>query len=565
MRFRPALALVLTVVFLLTALMGVWAAYDRQIGWQRFGLIAGGLVIGLAIAWAGGKRGEPTLGAIGLGCAVLAAAIGSYYMLTYNWGSESTIKFSLLQQVGLWVQAHRPALIAPRDYNPNLIAGGLTPLLPLGLAGLAWSWTRRHRPGVAIAAIALGLALAAFILSSARDAWLGLSAGALVAAYLEWRTDWATRATLRLWGDVVFSGTSLVLLAGFGAVLMWPGLEGRLDTLPLGATLIARVKLWRDARVLIGDYPFTGSGLGSTVMVYSSYVLLVHVGFIEYHVHNLPLQIAVEQGLPGLLAFLGMLGTAIWGLVKTYQQRNSTAILRWAASAALIAWLVQGIGEAGNYNSSMVLIGFVPLGFALGFAQPPRVTDRKAASPAFARPMRWLPILVGLSVIVGTLLIFPPGPRAAFRANLGTVAQTRAELSVFHWPEWPIQDAVRRSPRVNLLPAVAHYQAALALEPRNATANRRLGQIELSLGDYDAARRHLEAAYAAAPHQHTTRQLLGESYAVTGDVERAADLWRTLDTSQNQLEMRHLWYANYVATPQQANWIAKAIARSAAR
>ena len=131
-----------------------------------------------------------------------------------------------------------------------------------------------------------------------------------------------------------------------------------------------------------------------------------------------------------------------------------------------------------------------------------------------------------------------PGGRAALEANLGAVAQTRAELSVYAWPAWPIQDELRRSPEIDLAPAIARYQAALARTPRNAAANRRLGQIELSRGQYDAARAHLEAAYATAPQSRATRQMLAESYAIAGDVERAAELLRTVDTDNGQIDAR---------------------------
>jgi predicted Zn-dependent protease len=144
-----------------------------------------------------------------------------------------------------------------------------------------------------------------------------------------------------------------------------------------------------------------------------------------------------------------------------------------------------------------------------------------------------------MAILVLALL---PLSRAAFQADLGALAQTRAELSVYRWPEWPIQDALRRSPEVNLEPAIARYRAALALNPANATANRRLGQIELSRGEYEAARRHLEAAYAAAPEQRATRQLLGEVYAIGGQPVDAAALWGTLDLTAGQLPLRAWWY-----------------------
>ncbi len=556
------LALTFFVLFLLTALVGVWAAYDREIAWVRFGMITGGLMVGIGVAWAGQRGGERALGAIGLACAGLAAAIGLYFLLTYDWTATKHVKFSVLQQIGFWLQAHRPGIYLSKELNPNLIAGGLVLALPLGVGGVAWAWTHRYRRAAVVGASALCLGLAALVLTVSRGAWFAFSAGMLTAGYLEWRTNLARWPSLRRLGDILLVGALLVVLVGFGLALTWPDLEPWLDTLPRGRTAIARIKFWRDSLALIGDYPFTGSGLGSTEMVYSSYVRLLHVRFIEQHVHNLLLQIAVEQGLPGLAAFLGLLGLVIWVLVRLYQRGGCGDALRLAATATFIALLVQGIGEAGNYNGPMALIGFLPLGFALGCVRRRETKEQEIASPAFTRHTRWMPIIGGLVMILTLAALFLPGPRAAFRANLGAVAQTRAELSVYRWPEWPVQDAVRRSPDVNLAPAIAHYRAALALAPTNVTANRRLGQIELSLGQYQAARRHLEAAYAAAPNQRATRQLLGESYALAGEIERAAALWRTVDVSQGQLKLRQRWYEQ-MGGLQQGVWVAEAVARAA--
>ena len=552
-RSISTVALILTLIFFLTALVGVWAAYDQEIAWRRFGMIAGGLVVGVGAAWAGRRGGERALGAISLACAVLAAAIGTYFLLTYGWTTTRHIKFSVLQQIGLWVQSHRPGYVS-KDLNPNLIAGGLMLALLLGMGGVAWAWARRYRQIAVIGASALFLALVALVLTAARGAWFAFSVATLTAGYLEWRTNLARYPSLRRLGDVLLVGGLLVALVGFGVALAWPDLEHWLDTLPRGRTVISRIGFWRNSLIIIGDYPFTGSGLGSTVMVYSSYVLLLHVGFIDQHVHNLLLQIAVEQGLPGLASFLGLLGVVIWELVGLYHRRECGGALRWAATAAVIALLLQGIGEAGNYSSPMALIGFLPLGFVLGYARRREVKDQVTGSLAFIRHPRWVSIGGGMAVIVALTALLLPGPRAAFRANLGAVAQTQAELSVYHWPEWPIQDAVRRSSDANLAPAIAHYRAALALAPANVAANRRLGQIELSLGQYQAARRHLEAAYTAAPNQRATRQLMGESYALAGEIERAVALWRTVDVSQRQLELRQWWY-NYTGDLQQgAGW-----------
>jgi tetratricopeptide (TPR) repeat protein len=141
---------------------------------------------------------------------------------------------------------------------------------------------------------------------------------------------------------------------------------------------------------------------------------------------------------------------------------------------------------------------------------------------------------------------------------LGALAQTRAELSRYQWPEWPIQDALRRSPEVNLEPAIAHFEAALVLDPHNVAANRRLGQIELSREQYGAAKDHLEKALAVAPWQRATRQLLGESYAINGQPELAAELWRTVDLAQGQLAAR-LWWYQHIGEAERARRLAGAL------
>ncbi len=142
------------------------------------------------------------------------------------------------------------------------------------------------------------------------------------------------------------------------------------------------------------------------------------------------------------------------------------------------------------------------------------------------------------------------------QSNLGAVAQTKAELGVYTWPEWPIQDALRRSKQIDLTPAIRHYEAALKLNPANAAANRRLGQIELSLGGYDAATAHIQAAFDAAPGRRPERQLLGEIRAINGSPEDAAALWRTISLTRQQLDVRHWWY-NEIGEPEKAALIAE--------
>ena len=310
---------------------------------------------------------------------------------------------------------------------------------------------------------------------------------------------------------------------------------------------------------LVIDYPFTGSGLGSTMMVFSTYVMLLHVGYIT-HAHNLFLQMAIEQGLPGLLAFAGLFVAAGWRLMARADGRSQ--VFRLAAIASLVALAVHGMVDAGVYTSKAVPVLFLPLGFAFGatVTQGSGGGSRPSAPPAqhaLSTAALTSVLILTFALVTAFALALLPASRAAFQANLGALAQTRAELSRYRWPEWPIQDALRRSPEVDLEPAIARYEAALALDPDNVTANRRLGQIELSRGQYGAATDHLENALAAAPWQRATRQLLGESYAINGQTELAAKLWRTMDLAQGQLAAR-LWWYEHIGDAERARRLAEA-------
>jgi tetratricopeptide (TPR) repeat protein len=216
---------------------------------------------------------------------------------------------------------------------------------------------------------------------------------------------------------------------------------------------------------------------------------------------------------------------------------GSSRLWQMAAAASLVALAVHGTADTGIYASKVLPIMFLPFGFAFAGARAVVAVRHRAERPI----ARYAAVATAAVVLVLALL---PSTRAAFQADLGAVAQTRAELAVYRWPEWPIQDALRRSPEVNLAPAIVRFRASLALDPNNVTANRRLGQIELSRSEYDPAQSHLEAAYAAAPGQRATRQLLGEAYAIAGEVARAADIWRTVDLSDGQLSLRTWWYEN---------------------
>lgn len=511
----------------LTAFVGLWAAYDLQVALIRLVTIGIGLGLFVGIPLSCRENTRVRLSLVGVGCSWLAGLLG----------------------ILLWFVQSESA--------SGALAGSISVLLPLGLSGAGYYWLQR-RHLFSVAAAPLVVALVGLLLSWEHSAWLSTLAGLIGSATFfrlsrhgkQGPTNWAF--------GLIVVGLAVLACVGLGLLLRSPALVILLARLPLGDSAISRVDLWQNTLTLIGDYPFTGSGLGVSSMVYSTYIYLLHVPYF-YHAHELFLQIAVEQGLPGLVAFLGLLLTTLYGLLATNTWRNSRTLrLLYSTSfGSLLAFVVYGLLDAEAYVQVTLPLLLIPFGFALALqGRVIRVLGMHRS--AQMQWDSWLPLGVPWLALVSMMVW--PGAFAAMQADLGAVAQTKAELSVYHWPEWKIQDDLRRQGVVNLERATLHYQSALGVDPNNDTAYRRLGQVALSEGNIERAESHLRHAYTLNPQDRATRQLLGEIYAISGKINEAVALWQTIDIGQGQLDVRHWWYT-YIGADEKAALFAKAIQR----
>lgn len=535
-------------LFLLSAALGAWLAYDQAAAWSKFLLVVGGIVLFWGISRAPehireGNGGRHFL--VRLPLLLLPPAIAVYFLITHDWQSEMGIP-SWLDPLRLWLGVWRLEALGYR-LHPNQVGGIIAAFIPLQIAALsagkkshALSW---------VAALLLCLSAIGLLMSATRGAWL-----ALAVAMTGWAL-WLLSERLTRPGQAEQSTCRWckfwVIVPAVAGVVVYLALVITPFAARLGEIDSGRLSLWRNSLHLVSDYPFSGLGLASFEMPYSSYALLLHVGFLS-HAHNLLLDVWLEQGLLGLAAIA-------WLFVAAALQNQPVSYWWKPALASLAVILLHGLVDDAfyGYDAIGILLLFVPFALLAGPSDMSGQTERLAATSeksSLRLPVSFVVLTLVLLAIIA--LLFLPSWHAALQSNLGALAQTRAELAVYRWPDWPAQDALRRSSEIDLTPALARYRAALAKNPADVTANRRLGQIELSVGEYESARGHLEAAYAVAPDQRATRQLLGESYAVTGDVEQAAALWRTVDTSQGQLDIRQWWY-EYIDEPQRAARIAE--------
>lgn len=560
-------------LFLLTAGVSVWAAYDRETAWQKFWLIVGGILLYYALANARSlwPRHGPAAADLRLwGLAGFGVALALYFTATHDWqGAPSPV--ALIDQWGMWLQRFLPALPGHR-LNANVTAGMLVLIVPFAAALILTAGQLPRRPGFwqVVAGAALLFILLALVLTVSRGAWLAL-AGAL-ALFCLWRiAGWLGRITLpqkrrlsrryRFRRQRLLFGLTLAVPLALAvlAVLFWSGDVALLARhwLPVLLADMNRLALWRGGLLLAADYLFTGGGLGGFVMLYSTYSLLIHVGH-SFHAHNLYLDVVIAQGMPALL-LLGwmwlLVGVALHRRLRPQPAGEEGPLYSPALPAAALALsvlLLHGLVDDALYGSRGLLLLFVPLAFAV-----PRRTGREQETAGPRRQRQLIPAALAAVCLLALLWFWRGQITGAWYANLGAVAQSQAELRHYRWPETDIQDRARQE--ADLTTAVAHFERALEANPRQATAHRRLGLIALSRGAYATALAHLQTAYQVTPWDQATRQWLGEAYVVNGRVAEGAALWGTLLNQNNQLGIRAYWYQQ-LDDPQRATWVQEALA-----
>ena len=518
-------------LFLISGMVGVWAAYDREMAWAKFWTIVAGVILFYALAAFSlpGAPDDPQRGGIPTAwfLAFAGAGVSLYFLTTHDWDDFPT-KYTTLSAIGRSLQGPLPELPGHR-LNPNVAGGILAVMIPFSAAVSGQGGRARNWPALILGLTLFCITLLGLLLSSSRGAWLAVL-GAVALAILWWLVGLGNRKQpgqrRQLFMGMLLLGAIIVLFA----LILWPEIPQKLiGSLPLLVGGTNRLDLLRNSLILVQEYPFIGAGLGAYMMLYSTYAYLTHVGFI-IHSHNIYLDVLIEQGFVALLALLWMWGvfaTALWresfdGRIRPYLG---------AATLSLVTILLHGLVEDALYGSRAVMLLFLPLAFTLPYPQrKEKVVSR----------LRWLVQGLVLGLLVVTAAVWARPLRSAAISNLASIRQSQAELSRYQWPEWPIQDAIRRE--TDLSSAIAGYEKALTLNPLNAAANRRLGQLELSLGEYEDALGHLELAYKSTPWDHASRLLLGEALLVNGRVDEGSALWASINNSQAQLQARAFWY-----------------------
>ncbi|MHB1132135.1 MAG: tetratricopeptide repeat protein [Chloroflexota bacterium] len=481
----------------LSALLGLYPSRDLALSLPRlYGLLLGLGVYYAALRCATDSRRFWLALALPVAAIVPVGAIG---LAGTAWSAKIPLFAPLYPRLPRLITEVQASAGTVQAFNPNELGGALAFLLPLPLALLLGG---RLRPlaWLAIAApFAFGLGV--WALAASRTAYVALALVALALLVWRWHRVGGVLALAALLGAGYYLSQYDGAALGLATVA---GLEDALDSLPLSQ----RPAIWSRAATIIADFPFTGIGLNTFDLVGADYALGSDPGSRLVHAHNLFLQTALDLGLVGLLAFLGLcLASAVAGVraYRTLGDGRGRPTAEQAALAGLLgglaAYLLFGLADAITLGAKPTVLVWLMLGLVVaagrlaGVPQPPLV------------PLRWRYALLATAALAG--LVLAPYWLGALAVNLGRIDLGRglpagaialAEEALSWQGDNPrahllLGTALRRAGQEAR--ALAALRQAVALDPADAAAQYQLAEALAQSGDADAAVPHWRAAGAA--------------------------------------------------------------------
>jgi putative inorganic carbon (HCO3(-)) transporter len=247
--------------------------------------------------------------------------------------------------------------------NPNVIAGALSVLAPIAIALFLFPLPRRWLGVRALGLVAALAMIGVIVLTASRGAWMGVVAAVLLLIASRWRWGWLA--------------TPLVAVAA--GLAAWQISFGRVADAMLASQALGgadqRVEIWSRAIYMLQDFPFTGIGMGAFRQVAN----LLYPFFLAGpdaeipHAHNIFLQVGVDLGLPGLVAWLTLLilvCVCAWLVYRRGRRQGDAALTALGAGllASQAALVVHGLTDAATWGTRPAVVVWVVWGLTMAGA-----------------------------------------------------------------------------------------------------------------------------------------------------------------------------------------------------
>ena len=362
-------------------------ALPMSLALLALGLLAGAaimVVTGASAAQARGGTGAPTgpSAFAALAAGLLAAGVlGAAVALVQVFAPGATD--------GRWI-AHSG--LAGRAVGNLRQPNHLCSLLLWALVAAAALHELRRLPRTALWALA-ALLVWAVELTASRTGAVGLGLlllWALIDRRLSPSARWLLAATPLLYavayGAMAWYGSISQQALGAGARLV---AEGAVAGAATGIdSPNSRLNIWRNTLALIADYP-GGVGFGEFNFAWTLTAFAHRPTAFFDHTHNLPLQLAVELGLPGAAAMCGLLLLALWqGGRRAHRASGDAGVVARAGGALVLITLLHSLVEYPLWYAYFLLPTALAWGFVLGTPAEPGAALAAAQPAQPAQPAR---------------------------------------------------------------------------------------------------------------------------------------------------------------------------------
>src|SRR4051812_4705588 len=215
-------------------------------------------------------------------------------------------------------------------------------MLVMGVALARILFGRSERMWAALVMPALAMAVA---LTQTRSAWVGVCAAIALLLMLK---DFRLLAVLPIVAAITFVAAPATVSQRFASIFD-----------PTDATRRDRSAMLREGAHMVRAHPFVGVGPNMVKELYAQYRVPEAVQAVNPHLHNVPMQIAAERGLPALAAWLIFIVVLARDLIRIWRTREHRMLVA-AALATVVAMLAAGLLEY-NFGDSEFLMMFLVL------------------------------------------------------------------------------------------------------------------------------------------------------------------------------------------------------------
>ena len=378
-------------------LVSLWSTFDLAYSLSKIS----GMVLGIGVFFAVAHEAKHPNGfglslLLFLGCGLGIATLGVFGTSWFN--SKITLFDPVIARLPRFIMGFQGA---ESGFHPNEVAGALIWVLPLmiTICIALFSFQRINKNKETIAqrkgwlVILSGWRLTVvtilflvvtffvcmvFLLSQSRGGYIGLALTLLLLILI------ALPRKLRFYSLIVLLVFGLIL--GFLVASRWESVRIWISGNNLAAdpalslnTLEGRLEIWSRAIYGIQDFPFTGMGMNAfRKVVPVLYPLFSIAPDIDIgHAHNEFLQAALDLGIPGLIAFVGLyIGTIlmlveVWRTTRLHQTNDGyesvvTRCFVFGLGGGLIAHLLYGLTDTVALGAKPGLLFWILLGLIAG-------------------------------------------------------------------------------------------------------------------------------------------------------------------------------------------------------